>query len=152
LWCADQFRRRRKNRAIRPKLQTPIEGENQMGIRDNYAYGKSQYLKAGDLIGKTVNVTVEAAEDTEFEKGLKPVLSFVGKEKKLVVNATNFDTLSDAFGGYTEAWIGKSITLAGEKITVKGVRTDTIKVRIPPQQKQQVPTTTAVDDDAEAPF
>ena len=123
-----------------------------MGNRDSYAYGKSQYLKAADLVGKTVNVTVEAVEDVEFEKGLKPVISFKGKEKKLVVNATNFDTLSDAFGGYTEAWIGKSITLAGDKITVKGVRTDTIKVRIPPQQKQQTSAAAAAADDAEAPF
>ena len=123
-----------------------------MGNRASYAYGKSQYLKAADLVGKTVNVTIEAVEDVEFEKGLKPVLSFKGKEKKLVVNATNFDTLSDAFGGFTEAWVDKTITLAGEKITVKGQRTDTIKVRIPPQQRQHTPTAAATGDDAEAPF
>ena len=125
-----------------------------MGNRDNYSYGKSQYLKASDLVGKTVNVIVEAVDDVEFEKGLKPVLSFKGKEKKLVVNATNFDCFADAFGGFTEAWIDKTITLAGEKITVKGVRTDTIKVRIPPQQKQQQTSAAAAatGDDAEAPF
>jgi hypothetical protein len=74
-----------------------------------------------------------------------------------VVNATNFDTLSDAYGGFTEAWVGKTITLAGEKITVKGKRTDTIKVRIPPQQKQQAvspegpsPMPATAADDAEA--
>jgi hypothetical protein len=132
--------------------QPPIKGESQMGNRGNYAYGSSKYLKAADLVGKTVNVTVGQVEDVKFEQGLKPVLTFDGKDKGLVVNATNFDILSDAFGGYTENWVGKLITVAGEKITVKGVRTDTIKVHIPAQpQVQRTPQPTQGGDE-EVPF
>jgi hypothetical protein len=121
-------------------LKPPTEGTIPMGDRSAYAYGSSKYLRAADLVGKTVNVVVQQVEDVKFDQGLKPVLTFQGKDKGLVTNATNFDILSDAFGGFTEGWVGKSITLAGEKITAKGVQTDTIKVRIPPQPKASSPT------------
>jgi hypothetical protein len=32
---------------------------------------------------------------------MKPVLRFRGHDKRLVVNATNYDTLADAFGDNT---------------------------------------------------
>jgi hypothetical protein len=125
-----------------------------MGSRGDYAYGQSQYLRAADLAGRTDRVTIIGVEDVEFEKGQKPVLTFEGKTKKLVVNATNFDTLADAFGGFTENWIGKSIVLAGEKITVRGQRTDTIKVRAAAQARAPVNTQSAEvsPDPEEVPF
>jgi hypothetical protein len=52
-----------------------------MGNRDSYAYGKSQYLKATDFVGLTVSATVEAVDDVEFEKGLKPIISFKGRRR-----------------------------------------------------------------------
>jgi len=61
---------------------------------------------------------------------------------------TNFDILADAYGGLTEGWVGKPIVLAAEKVTVKGQRTDSIKVRIPLQQQMAV----APNEDTEAPF
>jgi len=73
-----------------------------MGTRKDYAYGKSKYVKAEDLVGKTVRVTISDVEDVQFDdKGVKPVLSFEGKEKGLVVNATNFDTLAASLGSNT---------------------------------------------------
>jgi hypothetical protein len=128
--------------------QPPIEGISTMGNRSNYAYGQSQYLRAADIVGKTIPVIITGVEDIEFDKGVKPVLSFNGKNKKLVVNMTNFDILADAYGGFTEGWVGKPIMLAAEKVTVKGQRTDSIRVRIPPQQQMAAAPT----EDTEAPF
>ena len=102
-----------------------------MGARSDYAYGESRYLKASDIAGHSIVVTISGVEDVQFEKGVKPVLSFTGKPKGLVVNMTNFDILSEAFGGFTEKWIGHKIVLAVEKVSMKGQRVDLIRVRNP---------------------
>jgi len=52
-----------------------------MGNRQAYAYGQSTYLRAADVVGKTIPVTIAGVEDVEFDKGVKPVLSFSGKNK-----------------------------------------------------------------------
>jgi hypothetical protein len=107
-----------------------------MGARADYGYGESRYLKASDIAGHSIVVTISGVDDVEFEKGVKPVLSFAGKKKGLVVNMTNFDILSDAFGGFTEKWVGHKIVLAIEKVSMKGQRVDSIRVRIPPGAAQ----------------
>jgi hypothetical protein len=107
-----------------------------MGTRGNYAYGNNEYLKAETLAGKTVRVIISDVEDVEFEKGLKPVLSFEGKEKKLPLNATNFDTLAAAISPRTENWIGHAVILRGEKILFKGKLVDSTRVSVPKESKQ----------------
>jgi len=45
-----------------------------MGERKDYAYGKSKYLKAEELVGKTTRVVISRVEDLEFDdRGVKPV-------------------------------------------------------------------------------
>jgi hypothetical protein len=103
-----------------------------MGNRQAYAYGGSgQYLKAEEIAGKAVPVRICGVEDVVFDKGAKPVLAFQGKQKKLVVNATNFDVLAEAFGGFTENWTGKDIVLRGEKTSYQGKRVDCIRIAVP---------------------
>jgi len=97
-----------------------------MGTRADYAYGNSEYLKAEKLAGKSTRVIISDVEDVEFEKGLKPVLSFEGKEKKLPLNTTNFDTLA-TISPRTEDWIGHAIILRGEKVLFKGKMVDSIR-------------------------
>jgi hypothetical protein len=99
-----------------------------MGNRSSYCYGQSNYLKADELVGKSPTVTISGVEDVTFEKGLKPVLSFEGKKKGLVVNATNFDTLAESYGGFTDKWIGKQIRLDVRKVSFKGGTTNSICV------------------------
>jgi len=82
--------------------QPPTAREIAMGTREDYAYGSSDYLKAEKLAGKSTRVIISDVEDVEFDKGLKPVLSFEGKEKRLVVNATNFDVLCDGISNNTK--------------------------------------------------
>ena len=108
-----------------------------MGTRDQYAYGQSDYLKAETLAGKSTRVIISDVEDVEFEKGLKPVLSFEGKEKRLVVNATNFDILCDGISNNTNNWVGHAIVLRGEKTKFKGKLVDSIRVSVVPKKMEQ---------------
>jgi hypothetical protein len=105
--------------------------------REDYCYGQSAYMKAEDWVGKSTTTSIEAVEDVEFEKGLKPVLRLRGQEKGLVLNATNFDILADAFGSNPSKWPGRTIVLKGEKVPFKGKRIDSIRVSVPEQPKQQ---------------
>jgi hypothetical protein len=66
---------------LQPSRNRPQQRKTAMGTRADYAYGNSNYLKAETLAGKTIRVIISDVEDVEFEKGLKPVLSFEGKEK-----------------------------------------------------------------------
>ena len=99
-----------------------------MGDRSAYCYGQSQYLRADDLVGKSPTVTITTVEDCEFEKGLKPVLTFGNAKKKLVVNATNFAALAEAFGKRTEDWVNGKIRLDVRKGSFKGGTTKSICV------------------------
>jgi len=116
--------------------------------REDYSYGQSAYMKAEDWVGKSTAVYIEAVEDIEFEKGLKPVLKFRDQQKGLVVNATNFDVLADAFGNNPTKWPGHTIVLKGEKVPFKGKRVDSIRVSVPEQPKQQAkqPPSDDMDD------
>lgn len=81
-----------------------------------YAGKESSYLKAADLQGKTPNVVIEGVELVQFENDgktdTKPALKLKGKEKKLVLNATNTDSVIRKYGADSEAWIGKTIMLS----------------------------------------
>lgn len=82
-----------------------------------YAGSESKYLKSTDLQGKRPQVEIESVSLLEFddeEKGkqVKPALKLRGKEKQLVVNATNCEELIRAFGADSNGWVGKTITLS----------------------------------------
>jgi hypothetical protein len=120
-----------------------------MGERSQYAYGQSKYLRAADLLGKTSRVIIENVEDVQFdEKGVKPVLTFAGKKKRLVVNATNFDVLAAGIGNNTSDWVGHAITLKGVKVKFKGSIVDSIQVEVPaPLKKSESKSDPDFDDD-----
>ena len=119
-----------------------------MGERSDYAYGTSRYLKAEDMIGKTIKVIISDVEDVQFDdKGVKPVLSFENKDKVLVVNATNFDTLAAGISNNTKNWPGHSIVLKGEKVRFKGRLVDSIKVVVPKQTPKQQPSEPEFEDE-----
>jgi hypothetical protein len=128
---------------------TPNEPQEvNMGNRSTYAYGQSEYLRADDWAGKSQRTIITAVDDVEFEKGLKPVLTLKGLDKKLVINATNYDILADAFGNNTNKWVGHSIVLEGIKISFEGKRLGSIRVNPKPApasapEEEEVP----FDDD-----
>jgi hypothetical protein len=117
--------------------------------RKDYAYGSSKYLRAADLLGRTSRVVIENVEDVPFdEKGIKPVISFVGKQKKLVVNATNFDVLAAGISNNTTKWVGHAIVLKGVKVKFKGSLVDSIQVEVAaPLKRSESKSDPDFDDD-----
>ena len=87
-------------------------GVNKMDMT-KYAGSESKWLKASDLQGGRPTVTIKSVELIEFEddgvKKEKPALTFEGKDKGLVLNATNTEELIHAFGPDSEDWKGKKI-------------------------------------------
>jgi len=75
------------------------------------------YLGAWDLPeDRDVVVTIEQARGGELvgnggKKAKKPIISFVGKEKKFVCNVTNAKAIAGMYGNHVEKWAGKRIAL-----------------------------------------
>lgn len=81
------------------------------------------WLKAVHLPeGKAVNVTIEKAavkvlhpRPTEEKRAI--VLSFVGKNRRLILNSTNANALADLGGEDYTAWQGLVISIKRQKYT-----------------------------------
>ena len=82
-----------------------------------YAGSESDWLKAADIKGKNVSVVIESVGEIHFDakEGQsaqdKATLKFAGKDKGVVLNATNTDTLIKAYGSNSDGWIGKEVGL-----------------------------------------
>jgi hypothetical protein len=89
-------------------------------------YG-SKYLAASD-VRKPFVTTIEEVDQIDFaregeRKKVKAVLTLKGVSKLAVVNKTNADVLSEAFGKDFPYWEGKRITVKAEETTFQGKRT-----------------------------
>src|SRR5690606_30577904 len=72
----------------------------------------SKYVKAADLQGQDVTVTIESFGIEDVDDGeMKPVLRFAGMGRGLVLNRTNANSLEALYGPETDHWVGRSITL-----------------------------------------
>jgi hypothetical protein len=123
-----------------------------------------RFLAAADLNGKPVRLEirreyVEELTDTAGKKKDKSILAFVGTDKELVLNATNFDSIIDITGeGDTEAWAGKKVELYPTTTHLGGKTVDCIRVRAPGQPEMKLvpsaPTPSAAKPelDDEIPF
>jgi len=98
----------------------------------------SKYLKAVDLQGKDVTVTIEDIEPRhelagrsggKFVKESKPVVKMAGKDKLFVMNKTNARTVADMYGKKPIEWIGKKITLYPTTTQAGGETHECIRVR-----------------------
>jgi len=80
----------------------------------------SNYLKAEDLNGKEVTVTIDNVELVELGQGRdkesKLLITFVGKTKGLLVNKTNARTIEKLYGDETDEWIGKRIIIGPKEV------------------------------------
>src|SRR4051812_25508125 len=93
-----------------------------------------KYLKAADLAGKAVTLTIT---NVIFEpvgpSGERKLQVFFAEQKKIwVCNRTNSKTISKVYGGDTEDWIGKQIVLFPTTTTFGGETVDCIRVKAPP--------------------
>ncbi len=78
-----------------------------------------RFVKAGDLKGRDVTVTIAKVHVEELEgtkKQNKGILSFKETPKELVLNRTNGECIKAMFGRKLADWVGKRITLYPAKI------------------------------------
>lgn len=103
-------------------------------------FDDKEFLYAFDLDGREVTVTIEkcVAGKITGEKGReskKPLLHFVGKQKKLAINKTNGKTIASLYGNDVENWAGKSIVLYPTTTTFGSETVECIRVKpVIPQQ------------------
>lgn len=88
---------------------------------------ESTYLKAAELRGHTVKVEILKIDPKatmhrpgSAETDTAPVLYFKGKEKGMVLNKTNKNTIADLHGRDPRKWIGKQIEIRAEMVKYKG--------------------------------
>ena len=102
----------------------------------------SRFLRHADLQGRPQTVIIKnvTREDVGGDDGKpKPVIYFRGKEKGLVLNATNYDVIADAYGEETDDWPSQPIELYPTRVPFKGQLTDAIRVRIPQAKPAPAP-------------
>ena len=95
----------------------------------------SDYLKASDLNGKSVNGTIESVEMVDMGQGRdkerKLLIRFVGKQKSLVCNKTNAGIIERLTGSdETDNWVGKKITLCAREVEFQGDMVWAIRVSL----------------------
>lgn len=91
----------------------------------------SKYLKASDLGGREVRVTMAHTEREKVGDDFKPALYFKGKDKAMILNKTNAGTISDAYGDDTEDWFGQPLILFSVMVDFQGKVAPAIRCRIP---------------------
>lgn len=117
---------------------------------------KGSYLKADDLQNRRVRVTIEdvTMEDIghDDKKERRAVAHFVGKDRGLVLNKTNWSILEDVCGSQdSDDWRGATVTLYVAKVDYQGKRVPAVRVSdqpgdttLPQQRSEREPG----DDDA----
>jgi hypothetical protein len=100
----------------------------------------SKFLRASDLKGKEITVTIDRVEAEEFEqddgvKRPKPVVHFRNNGlKALVLNKTNSTRIATALSNKdTDAWAGKQVLLYPDMERFKGQVHEVVRVRRAPQ-------------------
>ena len=95
----------------------------------------SKYLSAADLQGRQVQVIMDRVmmEQIRGEHGTedKYVLYFQGKEKGLVLNVTNANTIAEFYGHETDEWVGRAITLYSTRVQFGNRMVDAIRINRP---------------------
>lgn len=115
------------------------------------------FLKASDLRERPVTVIIAECRLEELGSEQKPVLYFRGKDRGLVLNKTNANTIADIMGTYeTDDWFGKEIVLYPDSTDFQGRRVPCIRVRAadkttpvvtPEMLKEQTPAPAGGADD-----
>lgn len=95
----------------------------------------SQYIKAADLQGREINVTIDHVTLEDLGDDRKPVVYFTRGTKGLVLNRTNGATIAAAYGDETEEWTAKPITLYATSVLFQGRSVEAIRVRVPKAPK-----------------
>jgi len=90
---------------------------------------KGRFFNGKNFGDKPRKFTIAAVALEEFDNGEKKLaVHFAGEDQALPLNATNRNTLTEAFGDETDAWEGKSVTLKPGMTTFQGKPVPTIFV------------------------
>lgn len=97
-------------------------------------YDDKEHLYAYDLEGREVTIQIEKAFGGELigdkgRKSKKPMIKFVGKDKKLALNKTNGKAIAKLYGTNTDDWAGKWITIYPTTTEFGGETVDCIRVK-----------------------
>ena len=134
-----------------------------MNINDQFP---SKYLKATDLNGGEVTVTIKDCMVEEVGDDRRPVLYFTGKDKGVVLNKTNANNIADAYTPDTDEWVGKKVVLYTAWVDFQGRSVESIRIRpakanegakqatVPPKFDEPAPPARefAPADDSDIPF
>jgi hypothetical protein len=112
----------------------------------------SKWLSAADLPRPIVVEIIETNEEmVKGRDGLstkKVVVYFRGAKKGLILNATNFDSISEITGELdTEAWPGCHIELFPTQTEMGGKRVDCIRIRKPGAAPKKAAAVKAAEQD-----
>jgi hypothetical protein len=99
----------------------------------------SNYLKAGDLQGRTLRVTMDRVEVEQIGQDRKPVLYFRNKQKGVVLNKTNATNIALMFGEDMDDWGGSDVELFPTMVDYQGRSVEAIRIRPVRPQKQAAP-------------
>ena len=99
-----------------------------MKISDEFP---SRYLKAADLQGREVRVTMQHVEKEKLGDEMKLALYFKGKEKAMILNKTNSNTIADSYGDDTEDWFDQPLILFSVMVDFQGKVGPAIRCRVP---------------------
>ena len=107
-----------------------------MDISEVYKNNKNT-LTGADLkkIGDT-EVEIEKIETVTYDGVDKLKIYFRDRERTLVSNKVNAETIADKYGPDTDNWIGKRIILFPAKASFDGRTVDAIRVRHIQEQKK----------------
>ena len=108
--------------------------EPNMKVSDQYS---SSWLKATDLRGQPITVTISDVKMEQVGQDHKMVCYFQGKDKGLVLNKTNATTIATSLGDETMGWGGRQIVLMPTKVNFQGQMVDAIRVSVPVDQQAQ---------------
>lgn len=93
----------------------------------------SKYLKATDLNGNRVRVTIDRVVFEDIgqgeDKDRKPVLYFKGKEKGVVMNKTNATNIALMYGDEMDDWTGVDVELFSAMVDFQGRSVEAIRIR-----------------------
>lgn len=114
----------------------------------------SDYLKAADLNGKSIRVTIDTVTLEKMGDEQKAIVHFVGKDKGLVLNKTNANRIVEAVGSEeTDDWRGWSFVLYSTKVDYQGKRVDAIRIddrpgaaKAPATPARRAPVVEDIDD------
>ena len=126
-----------------------------MNINDVFP---SKYLKASDLQGQSVVLTISGCELEELGQEQKMVLYFSGKSKGMVLNKTNANTIAGMFSPETDNWMGQKIEVFSMMVPFQGQQVPSLRVKAPAVQAEPPintqPANESFDDDMddEIPF